>query len=70
MMKKAAIIVLSSLSFMLPSAAQEPVPYAYRPSKLGVALHTYSRRDNAGNSILPYQAFARWAAVKLGAGKL
>jgi hypothetical protein len=35
MMKKAAIIVLSSLSFMLPSAAQEPVPYAYRPSRQG-----------------------------------
>ncbi len=34
-MKKAALIILSSFAFVLPSVAQEPVPYAYRPSRQG-----------------------------------
>src|SRR6185312_13349973 len=34
-MKKTAIIILASISLALPSVAQEPVPYAYRPSRQG-----------------------------------
>jgi hypothetical protein len=34
-MKKALIIVLSTLAVMLPAIAQESVPYAYRPPALG-----------------------------------
>jgi len=36
MMKRiAAIVVFSSLTFILPSLAQEPVPYAYRQTRQG-----------------------------------
>ena len=34
-MKKAALIILSTLAFVLSSVAQEPVPYAYRPARQG-----------------------------------
>jgi hypothetical protein len=34
-MKRALIVAVSMLAIMVPAVAQEPVPYAYRPSTIG-----------------------------------